>query len=189
MFGLSISDLSRILQNSVLTQAFVSVSRIPRSSGTHCGPVRDDPGMDTDMRGRIRRANDDTYAAWNAHDADAVAAVFAPDAEIVDITSGSVTRGRDAIRATAVERFTAFPDFSLEKVFLIIEAGGSGRGANADRWIMRGTHLGEFMGLAPTGNTVEVQGATFSEFDGDGLVVRDTHYIDLGALMRQLGLT
>ncbi len=32
-------------------------------------------------RQTILAANDATYAAWNAHDADAVAAVFAPDAE------------------------------------------------------------------------------------------------------------
>ncbi len=136
-----------------------------------------------DDHDRIRRANDATYAAWNAHDPDAVAAVFAPDAEIVDIASGTVTRGRDAIRRTAAERFTGFPDLSLEKVALLIDDG-----ANADRWIMRGTHSGEFMGLPPTGRPVEVQGATFSEFDADGLVVRDTHYIDLAALLRQLGI-
>ena len=141
-----------------------------------------------DLRALIRRANDDTYAAWNAHDADAVAAVFAPDAEIVDIASGTVTRGHDAIRDTADARFRGFPDFSLEKVLLVIDVTDDGRGANADRWIMRGTHAGEFMGLAPTGRAVEVQGATFSEFDADGLVVRDTHYLDLGALLRQLGL-
>jgi steroid delta-isomerase-like uncharacterized protein len=140
------------------------------------------------MRARIRQANDDTYAAWNAHDADAVAAVFAPDAEIVDVASGTVTRGRAAIRETAAARFTGFPNFSLERVFLLIEVDVAGRGANADRWIMRGTHLGEFLGLAPTNRSVEVQGATFSEFDADGLVARDTHYIDLGALLQQLGL-
>ena len=141
------------------------------------------------MRARIQAANDDTYAAWNAHDADAVAAVFAPDAEIVDIASGTVTRGRDAIRDDAVARFTGFGDFSLEKVFLVIDVDASGTGANADRWIMRGTHTGEFLGLAPTRRAVEVQGATFSEFAADGLVTRDTHYIDLPSLLRQLGLT
>ena len=146
---------------------------------------RQDVGMD--MRARIQHANDATYAAWNAHDPDAVAAIFALDAEIVDVTSGIVTPGRDAIRASAVERFTGFPDFSLEKVMLVIDADGAVP-ANADRWIMRGTHTGVFMGLEPTGNRVEVHGATFSEFDADGLVARDTHYIDLGALLRQLGL-
>ncbi len=146
---------------------------------------RQDVGMD--MRARIQHANDATYAAWNAHDPDAVAAVFALDAEIVDVTSSIVTPGRDAIRATAVERFTGFPDFSLEKVMLVIDVDGAVP-ANADRWIMRGTHTGVFMGLEPMGHKVEVHGATFSEFDADGLVARDTHYIDLGALLRQLGL-
>ena len=159
----------------------------PTTSGPARGRVGQD--LDMDMRARIRAANDATYAAWNAHDADAVAAVFAPDAEIVDVASGTVTRGRAAIRDTAVARFTGFPDFSLEKVFLVIDVDTEGVGANADRWIMRGTHTGAFMALAPTGRAVEVQGATFSEFTADGLVTRDTHYIDLPALLGQLGLT
>ena len=135
----------------------------------------------------IQHANDATYAAWNAHDPDAVAAVFAVDAEIVDVTSGILTKGRDAIRTTAVERFTGFGDFSLEKLMLVIDVDGPVL-ANADRWIMRGTHTGVFMSLEPTGHAVEVHGSTFSEFGADGLVARDTHYIDLGALLRQLGL-
>ena len=139
------------------------------------------------VRDLIQHANDATYAAWNAHDPDAVAAVFAVDAEIVDVTSGILTKGRDAIRTTAVERFTGFGDFSLEKLMLVIDVDGPVP-ANADRWIMRGTHTGVFMGLEPTGHAVEVHGSTFSEFDAEGLVARDTHYIDLGALLRQLGL-
>ena len=139
------------------------------------------------VRDLIQHANDATYAAWNAHDPDAVAAVFAVDAEIVDVTSGILTKGRDAIRTTAVERFTGFGDFSLEKLMLVIDVDGPVL-ANADRWIMRGTHTGVFMGLEPTGHAVEVHGSTFSEFDAEGLVARDTHYIDLGALLRQLGL-
>lgn len=138
------------------------------------------------VRDLIQHANDATYAAWNAHDPDAVAAVFAVDAEIVDVTSGILTKGRDAIRTTAVERFTGFGDFSLEKLMLVIDVDGPVP-ANADRWIMRGTHTGVFMGLEPTGHAVEVHGSTFSEFDAEGLVARDTHYIDLGALLRQLG--
>lgn len=140
------------------------------------------------VRVQIQTANDATYAAWNAHDPEAVAAIFARDAEIIDVTAGIVTKGRDAIRATAVERFTGFPDFSLEKVMLVIDEDGPVP-TNADRWVMRGTHHGAFMGLEPTGRKVEVNGATFSEFDADGLVARDTHYIDLGALLRQLGLS
>jgi hypothetical protein len=42
-------------------------------------------------RNQIRSANDATYAAWNARDPDAVAAVFAADAELVD--AAAVHRG------------------------------------------------------------------------------------------------
>lgn len=136
-----------------------------------------------DMRERIQQANIASYAAWNSHDPDGVAAIFAPDAEIVDVTSGVTTRGRDAIRAVAVDRFTGFPDFSLERRMLLIDGN-----TNSDQWIMRATHTGAYMGLEPTGRPVEICGATFSEFDDDGLVVRDTHYIDVPAMLRQLGL-
>jgi ketosteroid isomerase-like protein len=37
-----------------------------------------------DWRARTLEVNDRTYAAWNAHDADAVAAVFAPDAVLLE---------------------------------------------------------------------------------------------------------
>jgi steroid delta-isomerase-like uncharacterized protein len=132
-------------------------------------------------RKAIVTANDATFRAWNAHDPDAVAAVFAEDAEIVDVMTGEAITGRNAIRAQAAARFVAFPDFRLERRMLLVDGT-----TNADQWVMTGTHEGEFLGLAPTGRRVEVAGATFSEFGTDGLVVRDTHYIDVGALLRQL---
>jgi len=41
------------------------------------------------VRERIIAANDATYEAWNAHDPDAVAAIFAPDAEAYDDVRGA----------------------------------------------------------------------------------------------------
>ena len=63
-----------------------------------------------DMHARTQEVNDATYAAWNAHDADAVAAVFAEDAVLIEAGSPNVLRGRDSIRARAVALLTAFPD-------------------------------------------------------------------------------
>jgi steroid delta-isomerase-like uncharacterized protein len=137
-------------------------------------------GADVD-RSIIVAANEATFAAWNTHDADAVAAIFAEDAEIVDVMTGETIKGRVAIREQAAARFAAFPDFRLERRVLLVDGA-----TNADQWVMTGTHEGEFLGLAPTGRRVEVAGATFSEFAEDGLVTRDTHYIDVGALLRQL---
>jgi hypothetical protein len=58
--------------------------------------------------------------------------------------------------------------------------------ANADQWEMTGTNDGELFGLPATCRFVRVRGATISEFDERGLVVRDTHHIDYGALLAQL---
>lgn len=53
--------------------------------------------MRDDIRRRTQAMNDATYAAWNAHDPDAVAAVFAEDAVVREIGAGE-SRGRDAVQ-------------------------------------------------------------------------------------------
>jgi steroid delta-isomerase-like uncharacterized protein len=133
------------------------------------------------VRERIVAANDATYAAWNAHDPDAVAAVFARDAEAYDVGVPEPVRGRDAIRARAADLLAAFPDFRLERLELLVDGN-----ANADRWRATGTHRGPFMGMEPTGNRIDVLGASFSQFDEDGLVMRDHHFWDVPTLLAQL---
>ena len=144
-------------------------------------PNGHDHRMET--RARIQHVNDEIYAAWNAHDPDGVVAWYAEQVEVVDITSGISAVGRDEIYATAIDRLAAFPDFSLERLLLVIDGS-----ASADRWVMRGTQTGEYQELAPSGRFVEFVGATFSEYDEHGLVVRDTHYVDVPGMLRQLGL-
>jgi steroid delta-isomerase-like uncharacterized protein len=133
-------------------------------------------------RDQIIDANRATFDAWNAHDPDAVAAVFAVDAAIRDVGSPDLLRGRDAIRARAADLLVAFPDFRLRQLDLIV-----GEDANADRWEATGTHSGPFLGMEATGNAIRVEGATFSRFDADGLVIEDVNFWDVGALLAQLG--
>ncbi|MGW1073769.1 ester cyclase [Streptomyces sp. NPDC002537] len=54
------------------------------------------------------------------------------------------------------------------------------------RWTWRGTHTGEFMGLAPTGRDVEMTGVTIFRFD-DGRITEGWWTYDLLRLARQLG--
>lgn len=136
--------------------------------------------MGADRR-QIQAVNDATYAAWNAHDPDAVAAVFAPDAELIDAGAPEPVIGREAIRARAADLLAAFGDLRLERVELLIDPP-----ANADRWIVTGTHRGSFMGIPATGRTIRVQGCTFSSFGPDALVVRDVNFWDVPALLAQL---
>jgi steroid delta-isomerase-like uncharacterized protein len=132
---------------------------------------------------QIVSANRATFAAWNSHDPDAVAAVFAEDAVIRDVGSPEPVRGRDAIHQRAVDLLAAFPDFRLRQLDLVV-----GEDANADRWEVSATHGGPFLGMDATGNRVQVEGATFSRFDSDGLVVEDIHFWDVSSLLAQLGL-
>jgi steroid delta-isomerase-like uncharacterized protein len=133
---------------------------------------------------QILEANRATFAAWNAHDPEAVAVIFATDATIRDVGTPDVLHGRAAIRERAADLIAAFPDFRLRQLDLIV-----GEDANADRWEATGTHGGPFLGLEATGNQISVEGATFSRFDSKGLVVEDVNFWDIGALMAQLEAT
>lgn len=138
-------------------------------------------GAMADLRIQTLGVNDATYAAWNAHDADAVAAVFADDAILREAGRPDVLRGRAAIRERAAMLLAAFPDFRLERQVLVVDGE-----RHADRWIMTGTHRGELLGLAPTGRAVRVEGATFTRLGADGLVVEDVHFVDFAGLLAQL---
>jgi steroid delta-isomerase-like uncharacterized protein len=134
-----------------------------------------------DYRRVTQEINDATYAAWNAHDPDAVAEVFAENAVVREIGNPAVAEGRAAVRARAAALMTAFPDFHLERIELVIDGD-----RHADRWIMTGTHRGELFGIPPTGKCVRIEGATFTRLDAGGLVVEDYHFTDLAGLLSQL---
>ena len=54
------------------------------------------------------------------------------------------------------------------------------------RWTSSGTHQGELMGLAPTGNQVRITGITINRVSGGKIVESWTNYDALG-MMRQIG--
>jgi steroid delta-isomerase-like uncharacterized protein len=143
-------------------------------------PTSTSPPTGSLNRDAIVAANEATYAAWNAHDPDGVAAVFAEDAVVVDLGVGEV-RGRAAIRARVAAMLAGFPDLRLERKLLLVDAD-----ANADEWVMTGTHRGDYFGIPATGRGVEIHGATVSRFGPDGLVVHDTNYVDVQGLVNQL---
>ncbi len=77
---------------------------------------------------------------------------------------------------------SAFPDFRLTAEDLIAEGDRV-----AVRYTMTGTHRGEFMGAAPTGNQIKVSGMEVARFAG-GKVVEHWGNTDTLGLMQQLGL-
>jgi steroid delta-isomerase-like uncharacterized protein len=76
---------------------------------------------------------------------------------------------------------TAFPD----SVLRIDEEVAEGDRL-AVRWTFRGTHRGDFRGLAPTGRTIEFTAMYFYRFNG-GKVVEIHAMVNLLKLLQQLG--
>src|SRR5947209_5823078 len=122
-------------------------------------------------------------AAWNAHDADGVAACYAEDAKLHDVGQPEPLRGRAAIRTSVAGYLVAFPDFHVD----VREPIVSGNRA-AQEWKVTGTNDGELMGIAPTGKSATTYGCGTAEFGEDGLIHRVGNYWNAAALMQQLGV-
>ena len=120
------------------------------------------------------------FAAFNAHDLDALASHYAdtiderlPDAHL---------RTRAELREYMGELFAGLPDAHMD-VRSLVESGD----AVLVRWVLTGTHTGTFQGLKPTGKRLEVDG--FEEMTiRDGRLVTNVVSFDRLGLGQQLGL-
>jgi steroid delta-isomerase-like uncharacterized protein len=122
--------------------------------------------------------------AWNAHDADGVAAGYAEDAVLYDVALPEPLRGRAAIRDSVAGYLAAFPDFHVEDLGDPIVSGNRA----AQEWKVTGTNDGELMGMPPTGKSATTYGCGTVEFGDDGLIHRAGNYWNAAALMAQLGV-
>jgi len=121
--------------------------------------------------------------AWNAHDADGVAACYAEDAVMHDVGLPEPLRGRDAIRDSVAGYLAAFSDLHVEGGELIV----SGNRA-AQEWKVTGTNDGELLGMPATGRSATTFGCGVAEIGDDGLIRRGGNYWNAAALMQQLGM-
>ena len=90
--------------------------------------------------------------------------------------------GREAIREGLEAFFDAFPDLTATVEDVVAEGD-----TVAMRVTLRGTHDGEFMGIEPTGASVEVPNAVFTRVE-DGRIAERWVQPDMLGLMRQLGV-
>ena len=84
--------------------------------------------------------------------------------------------GREGAKVFVRVFHEGFPDLSLTNEDIIGEGGKV-----VHRYILRGTHEGEFMGIPPTGNRIEVHGI-------DELRVSDGKIVERWGQVHQLGL-
>jgi predicted ester cyclase len=114
----------------------------------------------------------------NEHEPDLVERFVAPDYRNHNAFVGD---GREANRRFWGEFFTALPDLTATMEDLVI-AGDRVVG----RFVYRGTHTGEFMGIAPTGRSVEMRSIDIWRVENEMFV---EHWDELNTLqlLTQMG--
>jgi steroid delta-isomerase-like uncharacterized protein len=90
-------------------------------------------------------------------------------------------RGREARKQHFVSLRRAFPDFRLTVDELITEGEKV-----AMRWSMRGTHRGEWQGVAPTGKPISI-GGTSTYRIADGMITEEFMHWDALGFMQHIG--
>jgi steroid delta-isomerase-like uncharacterized protein len=97
------------------------------------------------------------------------------------IAAGEV-RGAQTVKDNIVWFRNAFPDLSCTVDEQVAEDDKV-----VSRWTLRGTHRGDFFGIAGTGNRVEFTGIQIDRFDESGKIVEERAEFDLLGAMRQMG--
>jgi steroid delta-isomerase-like uncharacterized protein len=90
--------------------------------------------------------------------------------------------GRAGVRQNVENIFRAFPDLRLE-VEQTIASGDS----VAVRFVARGTHQGNFAGVAPTNKSIELHACNVIEVS-NGKVIRGRLYADNATMFQQIGV-
>jgi steroid delta-isomerase-like uncharacterized protein len=121
----------------------------------------------------------DYYAALNERDDAVLLALLSEDFEP---GVPGFRRGRGPWLAMLAEHRAAFPDLHTD-VAAVFGAGGQ---VCAVTWT-EGTHLGPFLGHAPTGRRFRAQGIDVFRVEGGVLAAREGVY-DTFAMLHQLGL-
>ena len=118
--------------------------------------------------------NKGEYEAWKQVHAD----------EYVYYSPSNSTKGlsREETIEMGKAFFKSFPD-ATTSIEELIAAGDK----VVTRWILRGTHKGEFSGIPATGNKVENSGIMITRIE-NGKIVEDKEDYDTLGMMQQLGM-
>jgi steroid delta-isomerase-like uncharacterized protein len=137
--------------------------------------------MDADLRARREALVIEHMESENVHEFDVTLATFHhPRYEIVP--TGDVYDGAEAVNAYFQQTRRAFPDQRNE----LITLHHADDAVIIEFWL-RGTHLGSFRGLPPTGRSFECKTVAVFVFEEDRLVC-ERAYFDSATILRQLGI-
>jgi steroid delta-isomerase-like uncharacterized protein len=136
----------------------------------------------------IHERIDSLFAAYNAHDVDAIMALCTDDIVWEDPALPVTAVGREAVVEVLQEQFELFPDLSFPKEEMELYRSFDHHSAAA-RWRMSATLAGdvELLGAGSTERRAEIPGMSSYEFR-DGLICRVTVFYDVLSLSVNLGL-
>jgi serine phosphatase RsbU (regulator of sigma subunit) len=117
--------------------------------------------------------------AWNQSNLEVVDEIF--DRYVSHQPDGSVLeRGPEDVKRFVGEFRSAFPDLRMSSEEQLAEGDKV-----VSHGTIRGTHQGEFRGMAPTGEETEIKGMAIFRFSEEGKVVESWDSYDQLSLMRQ----
>ena len=127
----------------------------------------------------LRRSVEEVFSAQG--DIDVADEIFAPDYIGHNPTDPQDVRGPEGAKELASIYRSAFPDVRLS-----IEEQVAEEDRVVTRWIASGTHQGELMGIAPSGNRVTVSGTSIERIVNGKIEETWDNYDALG-MMQQIG--
>lgn len=133
--------------------------------------------MSEENKALVRRIIDE---AWNRGDLDVIDEAFAADYQEHNPRPGQET-GIEGYKGGISMLRAAFPDLSLDLQDIVADGDRV-----AVRYVLRGTHNGQMMGLPASGKRVESDGMVFARFQG-GQVVERWGVQDMLTLLQQIG--
>ena len=123
---------------------------------------------------------------WNQRRTDVADEIVAPDCVTHQLRSGvelvGVPRGPEAIKRHVAEWLSGFPDLRFTVEQMIAEGDQV-----VTRSLMRGTHTGAWLGIAPTGRQVTIRMMVIQRI-ANGKIVEDWVLVESLGWMQQLGL-
>jgi steroid delta-isomerase-like uncharacterized protein len=130
----------------------------------------------------VDRLVSELLEAWNSHDVDRVASLYAQDYNGYDVGQASPQQGVPGIRRSVTNYFLAFPDLRFETESTLVQCNQV-----AIVWRAEGTHRGSLMHIPATGRRVDVRGVSLLTIE-KGKVLRGHYIWDVAGLLRSLGL-
>ncbi len=135
--------------------------------------------MSEENKAIARRALEEVFSGQG--NLDAADELFAPDYVGHDPASLEDIRGPEGVKEFASMYRNAFPDVQLSVQEQVAEGD-----MVVTRWVASGTHQGEMMGIAPTGNRVTVAGISVERIVAGKIEETWDNYDALG-MLQQIG--